>query len=69
MPTFKLTQGEIQEVLDAVHPDAYDKLQGALERKVCTVLAERKWLDIWEGGDWNIEMTLKFELIKEEEND
>jgi hypothetical protein len=65
MPTFKLTQGEIIEILDKLSLEAYDNLQAALESKVCEVLSTEKWLDIWEGGNWKIEMTLSFEPVKE----
>jgi len=65
MPTFKLTQSEIIGILDELHPDAYDKLQGALEHKVCQLIAEKKWLEIWESGDWCIEMMLKFSPLEE----
>jgi len=58
MLKFILNQGEMMEILDPLHQNAYDKLQGALEKKVCTLLPESKWLEIWEAGDWNIEVSL-----------
>lgn len=61
----KLTAGEMMEVLDDLHKDAYDKLQGALERKVLEVLAEKKWVEIWDTGNWSIELTLEFNTPKE----
>ena len=61
----KLTAGEMMEVLDDLHKDAYDKLQGALERKVLEILAEKKWVEIWDTGNWSIEMTLEFNTPKE----
>ena len=65
MSKFKLTATELIEVLDAVHPDAYDKLQSALERKVLDVLSEKKWLSIWETGKWTIETSISFDLPTE----
>jgi hypothetical protein len=58
MLKFTLNQGEMMEILDPLHQQAYDKLQGALEKKVCHLLAESKWLEIWEEGGWNIEVSL-----------
>jgi hypothetical protein len=68
MPKFTLNQGEMIEILDPLDQKAYDKLQGALERKICEVLSENKWLEIWEEGDWNIEMSITFNNIEELSN-
>ena len=68
MPKFTLNQGEITEILDPLNGNAYDKLQGALEMKICAVLAEKKWLEIWESGNYKIEMSLTFNEIKELQN-
>ena len=68
MLKFTLNQGEMIEILDPLHQRAYDLLQGGLERKICNVLAESKWLEIWEEGDWNIEMSITFNSPKELEN-
>lgn len=65
MPKFTLNQSEMIEILDPLHQHAYDKLQGALERKICKVLSEEKWSEIWEDGNWNIELTISFDNIKE----
>ena len=50
---------EMQDILDDIHQNAYDKLQGALEKKLCRTIHEDDWLKIWEEGDWEIEMILK----------
>jgi hypothetical protein len=68
MIKFTLNQGEITEILDLLNGDAYDKLQSALEMKVCAVLSEKKWLEIWESGNYKIEMSLTFNEIKELQN-
>jgi hypothetical protein len=65
MPKFSINQGEMQEILDPLHQFAYDKLQGAIEKKICKVLAEEKWLEIWEEGNWNIELSITFNNVKE----
>lgn len=65
MPKFTLNQGEMTEILDPLNQRAYDRLQGALERKICEVLSEKKWLEIWEEGDWNIEMSITINTPKE----
>jgi hypothetical protein len=36
--------------------------------KVCAVLSEKKWLEIWESGNYKIEMSLTFNEIKELQN-
>lgn len=61
----KLNAGEMIEILDDLHKDAYDKLQSALEQKVLGILTEKKWLEIWEAGEWSVEMTLEFKLPEE----
>jgi hypothetical protein len=68
MPKFTLNQGEMQEILDPLNQRAYDRLQGALEKKICEVLSEKKWLEVWEEGDWNIEMSITFNNIEELQN-
>lgn len=50
---------EMQDILDEIHQNAYDKLQSVLEKKICKLITEEKWLEIWEEGDWEINMTLK----------
>lgn len=65
MPKFTLSQGEITAILDNFICDGYDELQSALEMKVCAVLSEKKWLEIWESGNYKIEMSLTFNEIKE----
>ena len=68
MPKFTLNQGEMMEILDPLNQNAYDKLQGAIEKKICEVLAEKKWLEIWEEGNWNIELSITFNNIEELSN-
>ena len=65
MPKFKLNAGEMIEILDSVHQNAYDKLQSALEQKVLQTMSEDEWLAIWDTGKWTIETTISF---KENEN-
>jgi hypothetical protein len=61
MPKFTLSMYEMMEVLDPLNQDAYDKLQSALEQKICKAIPEAEWLAIWEGSEWNIEMSITFE--------
>jgi hypothetical protein len=68
MPKFTLNQGEMTEILDFFSYEAYDKLQSALEIKICEVLSEKKWLEIWESGGYKIEMSITFNEIKELQN-
>lgn len=68
MPKFTLSQGEITAILDKFTCDGYDKLQSALEMKICEVLSEKKWLEIWESGSYKIEMSITFNEIKELQN-
>jgi hypothetical protein len=65
MPKFKLNAGEMIEILDSVHQNAYDKLQSALEQKVLQTMSEEEWLAIWNTGEWTIETSITF---KENEN-
>ena len=65
MPKFKLNAGEMIEILDSVHQNAYDKLQSALEQKVLQTMTEDEWLAIWNTGEWTIETSITF---KENEN-
>lgn len=68
MPKFTLNQGEMIEILDPLNRQSYDRLQGALEKKICEVLSEKKWLEIWENGSWNVEMSITFNNIEELQN-
>lgn len=54
-----LTQYELIEILDKLHPDAYDKLQQALERKIPDNL-QGEWLEAWEAQRWSLDMTLSY---------
>ena len=60
MPKFKLNAGEMIEILDSVHQNAYDKLQSALEQKVLETMSEEEWLAIWDTGNWTIETSISF---------
>ena len=61
MVKFRLNAGEMIEILDSVHQNAYDKLQSALEQKVLETMSEEEWLSIWDSGKWTIETTISFE--------
>ena len=63
----KINQGEMMEILDPLNQNAYDKLQGALERKLCEVFSEKAWLKAFEDGDFEIEMTLNANINLNEE--
>ena len=65
MPKFKLNAGEMIEILDSIHQNAYDKLQSALEQKILETMSEEEWLAIWDSGKWTIETSITF---KEDEN-
>lgn len=65
MPKFKLTAGEMIEILDPIGSEPWDELQSALEKKVLEVISEKKWLEIWESGRWNIELNINFNLPDE----
>ena len=61
MRKFTLTMYEMMEILDPFNPNAYDKLQSALEQKICKSMSEDEWLLNWEKGNWEIEMSINFE--------
>jgi uncharacterized protein YfbU (UPF0304 family) len=61
MRKLTLTMYEMMEILDPVNPNAYDKLQNALEQKICKSMSEDQWLSTWESGNWEIEMSINFE--------
>jgi len=61
MPKFTLNMYEMMEILDPINQNAYDKLQSALEEKICKAMPEDEWLSAWEGGKWSIEMSIEFE--------
>jgi uncharacterized protein YfbU (UPF0304 family) len=54
---------EMMELLDPINQNAYDKLQSALEQKICKTMTEEQWLEIWTSGEFEIEMSIK---IKEQ---
>lgn len=60
---FTLNMYEMMELLDPLHRDAYDKLQSALEQKICKTIPEGEWLRLWDSGEWEIEMVIN---IKEQ---
>ncbi len=60
MPKFTLNMYEMMEILDPVNQNAYDKLQSALEEKICKSMSEDQWLSTWESGNWEIEMSINF---------
>lgn len=53
-----LNMYEMMEILDKLNQNAYDKLQSALEQKLCKTIHEDDWLQIWESGNWDVEMVL-----------
>lgn len=61
MPKFTLNMYEMMEILDPINQNAYDKLQSALEQKICKTMSEDEWLSAWEKGNWEIEMSINFE--------
>jgi uncharacterized protein YfbU (UPF0304 family) len=56
---------EMMEILDPINQNAYDKLQSALEQKICKTMSEDEWLSLWEDSEWEIEMTIN---LKENTN-
>jgi hypothetical protein len=52
---------EMMQILDPINQNAYDKLQSALEQKICKAMPEDEWLSAWESGKWSIEMSIEFE--------
>lgn len=67
MPKFSLSSGEMMAILDKpLHiSNAYDHLINAIEAKICDVISEKKWLEIWTDGDFKIEMSITFNEIEE----
>jgi hypothetical protein len=65
MTKFSLSSGEMLEVLDKLNGNAYDKLVNAIEEKICKVLPEKKWIEMWEDGDFKIEMSITIPEIEE----
>ncbi len=65
MPKFTLNMYEMMEILDPINQNAYDKLQSALEQKICKTMSEDEWLSLWEDSEWEIEMTIN---LKENTN-
>lgn len=63
MPKFTLSMYEMMEILDPINQNAYDKLQSALEQKICKAMSEDEWLAMWEESEWNIEMTINLKEI------
>lgn len=59
--TVTLSQSEIIAILDALHPNAYDLLQTAIEEKAINKSGEESWLRKWESGNWKIELNLTYE--------
>jgi hypothetical protein len=68
MPKFTLNQMEMVDVLDAKYPNSYDELWGVLQGKILDVLSEKKWLEIWEKGNYKMELSITFNEIKELQN-
>lgn len=56
---YTLTMYEMIEILDKLNKDAYDKLQSALEHKICQSMTEEQWLEIWHNEGYEIEMSIK----------
>lgn len=60
MKTVNLNIGEIISILDPLNPNAYDKLQSALEEKVSKDIGEEQWLKVWNSDDWTVTLTLNY---------
>ena len=60
MKTVTLNQREIIDLLDKLHPNAYDLLQSAIEEKAIDQLGEDAWLKRWETGNWDINLNLRY---------
>ncbi len=65
MKAVNINMYEMMEILDELHPNAYDKLQSILEQKLCKEMEEKDWLKVWESGEWSIETTLKLNQAEE----
>ena len=61
MSKFTLNMYEMMQILDPINQNAYDKIQSALEQKICKAMPEDEWLSAWESGKWSIEMSIEFE--------
>jgi len=59
MKTITLSQQEIIDVLDKIHPDAYDLLQSAIESKAIDQIGGEAWLKRWESDNWDIKLNLR----------
>ena len=60
MKTVTLTQREIIDLLDKLHPNAYDLLQSAIEEKAIDQLGHEAWIKRWETGNWDINLNLRY---------
>jgi hypothetical protein len=60
MKTISMSMGEIIAILDQINPEAYDKLQNAIESKVIEQIGENSWLKIWNSDEWRITLKLDF---------
>ena len=60
MPNFILREGEMQDVLDSIHPNAYDSLIGEIEKKICASMTEDRWMQIFDSGKFKVEMSITF---------
>jgi hypothetical protein len=61
MKTVSLNQSELISILDALHPNAYDLIQSALEEKAIDESGGDAWLKKWETGNWSVKLNLTYE--------
>jgi hypothetical protein len=59
--TVSLSQSELINILDAIHPNAYDLMQTALEEKAIEESGGEAWLKKWETGRWEVKLNLTYE--------
>jgi hypothetical protein len=62
--TVTMTMQEIINVLDAIHPNAFDLLNSALQEKVINDIGGDEWLKTFDSDNWNIKLNLNYEVAK-----
>jgi hypothetical protein len=64
--TVNLTMQEIIDILDPINPDAFNLLNNALQEKVINDIGEDAWLKTFDSDEWNIKLSLNYEVEKTE---